>query len=173
MTEAQPQETFEQQVARWKASVEQLRLRVKAVYASARQEGTPPAFRVALEQARSIQDSLEEFVALAITVKGAMERIALAAHTEYDEAWAAESGRDNSTAVRRGPEMEGPRERYARVDLKVFSQLRAWRQAEQQASLAREAYDEVWVRYRAVNATRDDLHALLRAYAFEISLDRT
>lgn len=171
--QSQEQLSFEQQAGNWKAAAEQLRSQVKSLFAQARQEGTPEAYRDALVQVRSVQDRIEEMVVLGITVKGGTERAALASQLAYDEAWARESGQDNSTAVRRGPEMEGPRERYARVDLKVFSQLRSWRQAEQQANLAREVYDEMWVRYRAVNATRDDLAQVLRSYAFESNLDRT
>jgi hypothetical protein len=69
--------------------------------------------------------------------------------------------------------MEGPRERYARHDVKVFAPLREWKQEEVRRAKAQEVLDTVWLRYRAVNATREDLMAILRTYAFEASLDRT
>lgn len=173
-TPAEPaQLPLEQQAANWKAAAEQFRGQVKALFGQARQINTPEAWVVALTHVRAIQDSLEEFVALGITVKGAMERAAQGAQLAYDEAWARESSSYNSTAVRRGPEIEGPRERYAHVDLKVFAQLRALRQAESRVNLAREVNDEMWLRYRAVNATREDIAQILRGFTIERSLERT
>jgi hypothetical protein len=65
-----------------------------------------------------------------------------------------------------------PRERYARHDLNVFKQLWAWRQAKQQQSLAAGALDDLLTRYRAVNATREDVQTILRSYAVERSVER-
>ena len=171
MTEPQQSQSFEEQAAGWMAAIEHMRSQVKAVFGLAREQATPQAYRQALVNVRTIQDSLEEYVSLAIVVKGTFSRAASAAQTSYDEAWAIESDRDGKTAARR--DMEGPRERYARHDVKVFSQLRDWRQAEQRLSTAQEVLDTVWLRYRAVNATREDLLAILRTYAFESNLERT
>jgi len=165
-------EAFEKQAANWLAAIEHMRGQVKAVFAAAREQGTPVAYRQALVDVRSIQDSLEEYVSLAIVVKGTFSRASSDAHGVYDEAWAGEVDKDGRTSVRQGREMEGPRERYARHDVRVFGPLREWRQAEQRLSLAQEVLDSAWLRYRAVNATREDLLAILRTYAFENSVDR-
>lgn len=167
----QPALTFEQQAGNWKAAAEHMRNQVKSIYLQARQSATPAGYRQALVDVRTVQDSLEEYVSLAITVKGSFSRNAADRQAAYDEVWAAEVDRDSHSSVRR--EMEGPRERYARHDAKVFGPLRSWRQAEQQQALAAEVLDEMWLRYRAINATREDLQAILRTYAFESSLERT
>jgi len=168
MTEGQ--KSFEDQAADWKAAALYFRSGVKESYSKAREMDTPQAYRQALVEVRGFQDNLEEYVSLAVSVKGAFGRAAVDAQVAYDEAWAAEVDRDGRSSVRR--EMEGPRERYARHDVKVFGPLRQWRQAEKLLSLASEVLDEMWLRHRAVNATREDLQAILRAYAFESSLDR-
>lgn len=166
-------QSFEEQAASWLAAIEHMRGQVKAVFMTAREQGTPDAYRQALVDVRTVQDSLEEYVSLAIVVKGTFSRATSAAQAVYDEAWATEVDRDRKTSVRQGHEMEGPRERYARHDVKVFSHLRDWRQSEQRLTLAQEVLDAAWLRYRAVNATREDLLAILRTYAFESSLERT
>jgi hypothetical protein len=167
---SEQQKPFEEQAADWLAAIEHMRGQVKQVFEAARKRATPAAYSQALVDVRTIQDSLEEYVSLAIVVKGTFSRASSAAQGAYDEVWAAEADRDGRTSVRR--DMEGPRERYARHDVKVFGQLREWRQSEQRLSLAQEVLDTVWLRYRAVNATREDLLAILRSYAFESSLDR-
>jgi hypothetical protein len=171
VTEQQPAKTFPEQAAGWKAAAEHMRGQVKSAFLAARSQATPAAYRQALVDVRAVQDSLEEYVSLAITVKGMFSRVVADKQAAYDEVWAVEVDRDGKSGARR--EMEGPRERYARHDAKVFGQLRAWRQAEQQLSLASEVLDDVQLRYRAVNATREDLIAILRSYSFESNLDRT
>jgi hypothetical protein len=171
MTEQPPPQSFEAQAADWMSKIGVMRDQVKAVFGQARQQATPMAYRQALVDVRTIQDSLEEYVSLAITVHGALDRAAASAQAAYDESWAVEADRDGKTAVRR--DMEGPRERYARHDVKVFAPLREWKQAESRRALSQEVLDTVWLRYRAVNATREDLMAILRTYAFEASLERT
>lgn len=169
MTDQHP--TLEAQAGALKAQAAQIRDQVKAEYQAARQANTPADYREALIRVRSLQDQLEEYVAFAITVKGGLERSGIEAKGSYDDAWAAAVGRRGNAPVRSGPEMEGPRERYAKVDLEVFAELRAHRQAAKALSLAGEMLDEMWLRYRAVNATREDLANILRAYAFERSLE--
>lgn len=173
MTEQQESLPLDQQCARWKARAEYLRAQVKGSFESARASGDLGEYRRALEEVRGYQDTMEEMLVLAITASGAMHRAQAAAQAAYEEAWAAEVARDGSTAVRRGPDMEGPRERYARFDLRVFGQLRAWRQAEQGAHMVREVLDEMNVRYRAVNDTRRDLHEIMRSVQVESALERT
>jgi hypothetical protein len=160
-----------EQAAGWKAAAQQMRTQVKAIYLTARSQATPVAYRQALMDVRAVQDGLEEYVAFAITVKGSYDRKASDRQGTYDEVWAVEVDRDAKSGVRR--DMEGPRERYARHDAKVFAHLRAWRQAEQERLVAAEVLDEMWLRYRAINATREDLQAILRTYAFESSMERT
>lgn len=173
MTEpARPPQTLEEQAANCKARAEYIRAQVKAVYDNARQQASPHAYRQALEQVRSYQDSMEEYVSLAISVKGALVRQAMTAQFAYDESWGQQADQNSKTSVRRGEEMEGPRERYARFDMNVFPQLREHRQAEQRTALAQELLDDMWLRYRAINATREDIATILRAYAFESSLER-
>lgn len=161
------------QAAQWKASALAYRRQVGAVFEGARRTGTIIAWREALQAIRGLQDGVEEILAVAIIAKGASERWAASMKAEYEDRWAEKSAEDSRVAVRRGPEMEGPRERYARVDLAVFNELRNWRQAEQDALVAQEAEREIQVRYRAVNTTREDIHQILRAIAFESTLERT
>lgn len=168
--EDQSASSLEERAAACKSNAEQFRMQVKGWYAWAREQGTPEAFRQALESIRSIQDGMEDYVSLAVSIKGALSRAAMDAQLHYDEDWAKEAS--HSARSRRGEEMEGPRERYARFDLKVFDQLRAVRQAEKQRALAQELLDDMWLRYRAINATRDDLHQILRAFQFERVLER-
>jgi hypothetical protein len=155
-----------------KAAAEYYRGQVKTAFSVAEDKRTPEAYRLALGSVRGWQDSLEEYLSMAITMRGAVTRVAADAKNEYDEAWAQQASSNSQAAVRRGEEMEGPRERYARFDVKVFSRLRAWRQAEQRLSLFSEVLDDMWLRYRGVNATREDIAAILRTLAFESSLER-
>jgi hypothetical protein len=165
--------SLETQVASLKNSAFQIREQVKQAYALACESDQPQAYREALVRIRSLQDNLEEYVAMAIQFRGGMTRASAEARDAYDEAWAAEANRSTMGPVsRRREDFEGARERYARFDVKVFSQLRSHRQAEKCLALAGELLDEMWLRYRAVNATREDLHNILRSYAFESSLDR-
>lgn len=174
MTDDQPSpEAAVEAASRHKAYADEVRSRVRAVFHEAGNVATPSGWRVALETIRGLQDSLEEALKAAIIMRGAYERWEHAAKFTYDSDWARQSDADAHRAVRRGPEMEGPRERYARQDLKVFDQLHTWRLAEQALSVAAETENELWLRYRAVNATREDIHAILRATAFEQSLERT
>jgi hypothetical protein len=170
MTE-QPQQSFAEQAAGWKAAAEHMRAQVKAIFLAARSQATPAAYRQALMDVRAVQDGLEEYLTFAITVNGSYARAAADKQMSYDTEWAIEVDRDSHSGAHR--EMEGPRERYARHDVKVFAQLRAGRQAEQERSVVAEVLDEMWVRYRAINATREDLQAILRTYAFESSMERT
>lgn len=163
---------LQKQAADMKAAAEYLRGQVKAVYEDARHKNHPAAWRQALEYIRSYQDSIEEYVVAAMTLKGALERATMHKQDEYDQAWSQLADADSKTAVRRGQEMEGPRERYARFDLQAFRELREYRQTEQRLVVARELLDEMWVRYRAVNATREDIANIMRGYAFESSLER-
>lgn len=165
------EQPLEAQAANLKANAGQIREQVKAEYAGARSASTPEAYREALIRVRTLQDSLEEYVAFAIGVKGAMERAAADAKAAYDDMWAASISRAGQSTARNGPEMEGPRERYAKVDLVAFAELRAYRQTQKALILGGELLDEMWLRYRAVNATREDLANILRAYAFESSLE--
>jgi hypothetical protein len=160
-----------EQAARMKSAAEYYRGQAKAEFAKAEQARTPEAYRLALGSIRSFQDSLEEYLSAAISMRGATARMAADAKNDYDEAWASEASRNSQTAVRRGEDFEGPRERYARFDVKVFTQLRAWRQAEQRLSLFSEVLDDMWVRYRGINATREDIASILRTLAFELSLE--
>jgi hypothetical protein len=163
--------SLEEQAANMKAAALYYRGQVKAVFAVAREQGTPDAYRETLEAVRAWQDALEEYVSTAVSMHGALERAAADAKAVYDEAWAGQAKANADAGFRRGEEMEGPRERYARFDVKVFGQLRAWRQAEQRVSLFSEVLDDVWLRYRAVNATREDIAQILRALAFASSLE--
>jgi hypothetical protein len=172
VTEPAPPPSLEEQAANCKANAEHWRGLVKAAFAQARETGTLMAYRQALEYVRAVQDNMEEYVSLAISVRGALGRGAMDAQLTYDEAWAQQADLHSRTGVRRGEEMEGPRERYARWDVKVFAQLRAARQAEKQKALAQELLDDMWLRYRAINATREDIAQVLRSYAFESSLER-
>ncbi len=167
----QPVKPFAEQAADWKAAAANMRGQVKGIFLTARQQATPDVYRRALVEVRAVQDGLEEYVVLAITALGMFTRAVADLQTAYDEAWAVEVSKDGRSGVRR--EMEGPRERYARHDAEIFTQLRAWRQAEQQLALVKEVHDELWLRYRAVNATREDLQSILRTYAFESSIERT
>jgi hypothetical protein len=174
MTEQLPApEEIAARVAQWRAFAYDTRKHAKETFQLARETATPATWRVALETIRGYQDGLEEALAAAIILHGGCERMVADAKERYDHDWAEESDAGAHTAVRRGPEMEGPRERYAKHDLKVFGQLRAWRQAEQSLSITAEAERELQVRYRAVNATREDIHSIIRALAFEQSLERT
>lgn len=169
MTEPQPDEVM-QQMAGWKGKAEYLRGQVKIIFQNARIAGQLPDYRKALEDVRAIQDTMEEYVTLAITAKGSLERGAMAVKDVYDTEWGkAADGK------RYGGDMEGPRERYARFDMQpsVFAALRGWRQAEQRVRMASEVLDEMWLRYRAINATRDDLHQIMRTFTIENSLERT
>lgn len=167
----QPQMPLEQQVANMRGHAAQIREAVKAEFGTAREAGTPDAYRDALVNVRTYQDSLEEYVAFTIALKGGFARAAADAKAAYDTDWAQRAS--SPTAMRgSGGDMEGPRERYARFDVQVFPQLRAWRQTEQQSALVAELLDEMWLRFRAVNATREDLMAILRTYAFESNLER-
>lgn len=168
-TEAKPS-SIEEQAAKCKQAAEQYRAQVRDIYSRARQEGTPEEYRHALEQVRAVQDGLEEYVSLAISVRGALGRAALDAQLAYDEAWAKEA--DRSSRASSGGDFEGARERYARFDIKVFSEMRAARQAERHRLVAQELLDDMWLRYRAINATREDLHQILRAFQFERVLER-
>lgn len=158
-------ETLDAQAAALTENSRAIREQVKDEYERARRANSPEAYREALVRVRSLQDQLEEYVAFAITVKGGLERTAADAKDAYDEAWAAQADGN-------AKEWEGPRERYAKYDVKVFHQLRYYRQAQKTVILAGELLDFMWLRYRAVNATRDDLANILRAYAFESTLDR-
>jgi hypothetical protein len=166
-----PPASLEEQAANMKAAALYYRGQVKASFAVARTQGTPDGYREALESIRSWQDALEEYVSTAVTMRGALERVAADAKNVYDAAWSQQAKANAEAGVRQGEEMEGPRERYARFDVKVFGQLRAWRQAEQRLSLFGEVLDDMWLRYRAVNATREDIAQILRAYAFVSSLE--
>lgn len=165
-------EPLEELVAGQKDRMARLRAEAARWFASAREAATPVAYRDALVAVRAIQDTLEEHVALAISVRGATARAAADAKEAYEADWAQQASAHAASGVRRGEEMEGPRERYARFDVRVFPQLRAWKAAERVASTAAEMLEEAQLRYRAVNATREDLHAVLRSYAFESSIDR-
>lgn len=167
-----PQGPLEKQAGDMKAATEHIRAQVKIIYDKARQAGTPIMWRQALEAIRTWQDSLEEYLVVAISMKGAVHRASLATRLTYDEEWAKVADADHSAPVHKGPEMEGPRERYAKYDLKVFNLMRAYRQTEGHLSLVEELLDEVWVRYRAVNATREDVVNILRAYAFVDNVER-
>lgn len=166
-----PVANFEAQAASMKSAAEYYRNQVKAAFANARDQGTPDAYRAALETVRSWQDALEEYVSTSVTMRGALARAAADAKDAYDSAWAQRAKDNAESSNRRGEEMEGPRERYARFDVAVFGQLRAWRQAEQRLSLFSEVLDDMWLRYRAVNATREDIAQILRAMAFVSSLE--
>jgi hypothetical protein len=159
---------MDQQVAQVKLHASQLRDAVKAEYAHAQQVNQPTAYREALVSVRASQDQLEEYVAFAISFKGAMARAAADAEEAYSLMWAQEAARTRQTAE----DYEGARERYAKFDLKVFAELRMHKQSQRSLLLAGELLDEMWLRYRAVNGTREDLHNILRAYAFETTLDR-
>ena len=171
-TEAQVQAvSLEQQAANMKSAAEYYRGQVKAAFAEAQTQKTPAAYSTALEKVRSLQDALEEYVSAGVSMHGALLRGAADAKNEYDAAWAQKANANANSGIRRGEEMEGPRERYARFDVTVFAELRAWRQAEQRRMLFSEVLDDLWLRYRGVNATREDIAAILRTLAFERSLE--
>lgn len=171
---AQPVADVSAQASQWKAATLAYRRQVNALFDQARQVGRDPTvWREALQQIRGWQDNMEEVVSVVITARGMYERGVADTKARYDERWAQVSDADSRQAVRRGPEMEGPRERYARVDGQVFDELRAWRQMEQALSICQEAEREIQLRYRAVNATREDIHQILRSLAFESTLERT
>lgn len=122
---------------------------------------------------RSRLDRIEEILSIVVRFRGQIQSSFKSATAELEEAWAAQV----SSPSRRGRgstdwNAPAPRERYAEADLATLDLKRRQRQWEHMFDTANVAVDVIQRTHRGLDATRMDLHLILRAMSVETALER-
>lgn len=126
----------------------------------------PQAVLNSLIAVRQRLDRVDEIYTTMIRLRGSAQRAADRSKAVADEAW------DAAAAEYRAGEFEGPRERYARHNLRTIAQQRASRQAKEIYELCREGFDVVQACQRGLDGVRQDHLTYLRSLQFESHLER-
>lgn len=145
---------------------EAIDLRKHSIDMESLRTATPQHIRIALLDVRARLDRIEEILSNFIRLRGATVRQAVAARHAAGDAWDA-----HAVAARRG-DYEGAKERYAQWSVATLDEQRSARQAEKQQSVLDEAVEIVRLVYKGLDATRYDLHVLLRSISIELPGER-
>jgi hypothetical protein len=116
-------------------------------------------------------DRVEELLAQALRVRGRIARHSLTMTAVADDAWDMAVRQIATAPSIRGPEFQGPRERYAEANLLILEHRRAARAADGLLSEASEAHDVLRLLHRGLDGLRQDHVTLLRAIQFATSLE--
>lgn len=130
----------------------------------------PHVLHDTLVYVRANLDRLEVVLGQAMDLKHATAMEARRQEQAEQDAWDDEA--DKARKQGRG-EYEGAQERYAYWRLKTRDQRALARQAREEADVAADCEAKVRLMYRGLDSARQDLHARLRAVAFESALERT
>lgn len=137
------------------------------------QAGAPPArYREMLLYVRGCLDRLEELASHAISVQATCWRAMKDLQDAYDEAWAREAAAGKRHGTAPGPEFQLARERCADYDLLTLKPKREYIKARNLESRATEVLKILQLQRQGADAVRRDLSDVMRALAFESSLDR-
>jgi hypothetical protein len=99
-------------------------------------------------------------------------RVMASAKASADDAWAEGISELNKQGVRNHDQYEGPRERYAEVDLATMEFRRTLRKAEKFLSLVDEASDVIKIALRGVNETIQDHRTWLRTIQVQSYIEK-
>lgn len=126
-----------------------------------------------LTEIRSRLDRIEEILSIVVRFRGQIQSLFKSATAELEEAWASQVSapgrRDRGVSDWSAP---APRERYAEADLATLDLKRRQRQLERMLDTTNVAFDVIQRTHKGLDATRMDLHLMLRAMSVETVLER-
>jgi hypothetical protein len=131
----------------------------------------PQAFHEARVTTRSSLDQMEELLSQLIELEGGLRRRARELANRAEDEWdlVSQSRHRNGQVA----EYSSARERAAECNLETRQYRLAARAAEELADVAKTALERLWLKYRGLQATRQDLANELRYHAFENYLERS
>lgn len=124
-----------------------------------------------LRATRERLDRVEELLVRAMRLRGQLERHAWSVTADADEQWARAVRHIVTAPLTRGPEFQGPRERYAEADLATLEVRRSARAAESLLAEATDVREVLKVLHRGLDGVRQDHVTALRATQFALSLE--
>src|SRR4051812_12689120 len=131
---------------------------------------SPQEWLEALLDARRRQDRVEHFLSQVLRGKFRGERAKDAADAQAGDVADTHTQRQASSPIRQ--EFVSAKEKASAANLAAFEERRTARQTAESLSHVREAYEFVNAARWGLEGVRKDIHATLRAIAFEQSLDR-
>lgn len=134
-------------------------------------DAIPHRVHSALVDARARLDQLESVLGQAMDLKHASGMEALRLEQIEQDAWDERAEHYRKRGLRQ--DFEGAQERYATFRLQTRDERTAARHARAVADLCAICEAKVRLAYRGLDNARQDLHARLRALAFESTLERT
>lgn len=126
----------------------------------------PAELREALVDCRGRLDRVDELLVFSTRLKAAASRHAVSSRAAHEDKW------DQAAARVPAIEYQSSRDRAAQLNLLIVATTRAARQADEQLSLATEAYEVLRTLQRGLDGLRMDLHRMLTAITFESGLER-
>jgi hypothetical protein len=124
-----------------------------------------------LRDTRVRLDRVEELLVRSMQLRGQIERNAIAVSADAADAWARAVRAIAAAPLTRGPEFQGPRERYAEADLLTLEQRRDARAAEGLLAEATDTREMLRTLHRGLDGVRQDHVTALRATQFALSLE--
>lgn len=124
-----------------------------------------------LQDTRQRLDRVEELLVQVLRIHGRAHRHGLSSAATAKEAWSRAVRAIATAPSIRGPEFQGPRERYAEADLVTLEDQRAALAAELLVAEAVEAREVLRTLHRGLDGLRQDHVTALRAFQFATSLE--
>ncbi len=126
----------------------------------------PEEVMQSLAATRQRLDRIEELMIEALRVRATAKRNSSLASAEASDQWDQAVRTIGTSSAVRGPEFQGPRERYSAANLDTLDARRESRQAEELLSIADEAYEAIRAMYWGLNGVRQDHDSMLKAMQF-------
>jgi len=151
------------------AGTEAIKLRAGAVLGGSNE---PAYLAVDLREVRGRQDRIEELLRNAVRLRARVQRAAQLTQHRLDDATDQALHTNRTASVTPLGEYSSARERTAEANLATIDLRVAARDAHQLAHRCDETVDVLRLTHRGLDGVRQDIHALLRASAFESHLER-
>ncbi len=132
----------------------------------------PVELSATLRDVRGRQDRIEELLRNTMRLRARIQRAAQLKQHALDDATDTALHERRGAAVTPGGEFSSARERTAEANLVTIDLRFAARDAQQLAHRCDEAVEVLRLTHRGLDGVRQDVHALLRATAFESHLER-
>lgn len=119
---------------------------------------------------RARLERVDELLLQTYRLKESLKRGSAAAKADYDDAWDTELHRINNSITGRMGDTMSIKDRTAQVNLKLITQKRAQRSADEILSFANEAYYLIKEVHEGLQSTKQDLQSVIRVFQIESSV---
>jgi len=162
-----PREEIEKRLHEYVTEVIRLRFEATLPPASA---GTDQVLD-GLIATRQRLDRVEELMIRALRIRTRAKRGSVLAAAQAEDLWDQAVRAIATAPVVRGPEFQGPRERYSAANLETVEARREARLTEELHTIAEETYEAIRAMHRGLDGLRQDHVTMLRAVQFIAHLE--